>query len=203
MIRILSSALFVTVLLSHSVFSAEPVARSVTPQKLAAPGSPAITDVVLDSQGSLTGTIVSRNGLPVAGKAVTVSQGRKTLGSTKTSGKGQFQVSGLRPGVYQITAGDETSVVRAWTPEAAPPKARKMALLVQGQPVVRGQLEMAGMGPGLATGATLAVGAATIGIGVANGEEIDDTQTEISRLNKQVQDIDNKVDDIQESIADL
>ncbi len=70
---------------------------------------------------------------------VAVSDGARDLGTTVTKADGRFEIRGLRGGVLTLTAGQTKAAVRAWTPKAAPPAARKDVLLVAGQQQTLGQ----------------------------------------------------------------
>ncbi len=120
-----------------------------------------IRDVTLDADGVLSGYLVDVQGKPEAAAAVAVLQGRKQVALTKTNAKGQFEVKGLKGGVYQVTSQKGTAVFRVWKNGTAPKQASKLALLVNDQSVVRAQLEGLGLG-GVST-TTIVVGGAIVG----------------------------------------
>ena len=105
----------------------------------AAPSPQTVSDVVLDSQGHLSGQIVDEQGRPRAGVVVELRQGRRLAAQAVTDARGQFSVAGLSGGLYLLTAGSAQQLFRVWTAEAAPPQARTTVVLVsETQPVVRG-----------------------------------------------------------------
>jgi hypothetical protein len=101
--------------------------------------SPMVTDVALQDGGAFVGQVVDQQGLPVRGVTVQIRQEDREVAGAVTDTDGQFRVSGLHGGVYQVVAGQTSTVYRLWAPQTAPPAARPAALLVSGQDVVRGQ----------------------------------------------------------------
>jgi hypothetical protein len=97
-----------------------------------------VSDVVLTSNGELTGRVVTAQGKAVDGAMITVAQNGKTVAKTNTTENGDFKLASLKGGVYQVSAGQQVQQVRLWNQDAAPPSARPSALIVQNQ-VVRGQ----------------------------------------------------------------
>lgn len=162
--------------------------------------APASTDVKLDDKGSLAGVLVDANGRPTPRMAVELRQGRTKVASATTNTKGEFQFPRLKPGTYQVVADKQSAAVRVWTRDTAPPKSLPKALLVRQSAdgkVVRGQLA----GIDLATGAVLATGAATVTVSGINLSETKDLQDDVNKTNQQVNAINEKVDDIQNSLA--
>jgi hypothetical protein len=117
-------------------YAAEPAAKGAVEKKAAK----APADVVLTSAGKLTGRVITAEGTPVDGATVTLTQNGKDVGRTTSDATGNFAMASVKGGVYQVSAGPTTQVVRVWQPEAAPPTARTSATIVQGT-VVRGQDE--------------------------------------------------------------
>jgi hypothetical protein len=113
-------------------------------QQTAKKAAPIISDVTLGKKGELTGFILDGQGKAVAKSKVVVSFGRKVVAETTTSETGQFRVSGLRGGIYQIAHADGVAVFRVWKNGTAPKSARQNALVVVGTRQVRGQ---DGIGP--------------------------------------------------------
>ena len=140
-----------------------------------------ITDIELDRQGRLRGFLVDTNGKPEALKKVQIRQGKKFLAETKTDRNGEFQVSKLRGGVYQIVSKDQAAVVRVWSNGTAPPKSKDAVLLVTGK-VARGQ----GFIPGGTVAGLLGLGVGITGltIGIVNMQKNDDLQRDINRLER-------------------
>ena len=140
-------------------------------------GGATIQDLALADGGTLRGQVVDQNGQHQRDLLVTISQRGEALAQTKTNAEGRFAVRGLRGGVYVITAGHDSTVVRAWSANAAPPAASSETLLVTSDLTVRGKHHGkggkggAGSG-GFAGGASgwallLAAGAAAAGIAIA------------------------------------
>jgi hypothetical protein len=140
-----------------------------------------ITDIELDRQGRLRGFFVDTNGKPEALKKVQIRQGKKLVAETKTDRDGEFHVSKLRGGIYQIVSDDQAAVVRVWSNGTAPPKSKDAVLLVTGK-VERGQ----GFIPGGTIAGLLGVGVGIAGltIGIVNMQENDDLQRDINRLER-------------------
>ena len=113
------------------VFAAEaPVAKPVKQQ--------AAKDIKLTVAGELNGRVVTAEGKAVDGAAVTISQNNKPVAKTISTASGEFKVSGLKTGLYQVSAGQQSQFVRVWPQDVAPPSAVAQATLVQ-SPVVRAQ----------------------------------------------------------------
>ena len=99
----------------------------------------AVRDVALEPGGILRGQVVQPDGTPVTGARVTLRSANQTVAATSTNERGEFVVSGLRGGVYQIVLGDMQRTIRAWSANTAPATARSGVLLVRSVSVVRGQ----------------------------------------------------------------
>ncbi len=130
-------------------------AEPARPAATTSTARPAIVDVALDAQGNLSGKVLNAQGKAVDGASVIVRQGTREVARAETSAAGEFQVAGLRGGVYQIGTDKQAGTFRVWTKKAAPPSARETALVVskpQGQ-VVRGQV-LGGGEPGVVVGTT-------------------------------------------------
>src|SRR5262245_54052581 len=63
-----------------------------------------INDVALAASGTLSGTVLDRNGHPTAKTKVTITQDGRSVVSAATDKDGHFQVARLRGGVYQVQA---------------------------------------------------------------------------------------------------
>ncbi len=101
-----------------------------------------ISDVELDADGALHGVVVDMHGTPLAKTVVGIRQGNRQAAKTTTDALGQFSAGKLRGGVYEVIAGQQARLVRAWAADTAPPGARKATLIVVGDSVVRGQLPL-------------------------------------------------------------
>lgn len=111
---------------------------SATPPSPAAPVA-AVSDVALSADGLLRGQLLSPQGRGLAGVQVTASSGNRSLGSVTTDAEGRFAIAGLNGGVVTLVAGQTQTVVRVWTPKAAPAAAKSSVLLVDGQSQALGQ----------------------------------------------------------------
>ena len=152
---------------------------------------PKPTDVSLDKRGVLTGTIVDKNGKAAVEADVLVKQGRRLVAKTKTDKKGNFEVSKLRGGVYQILVGDTAAFVRVWADGTAPPKAHDTALIVADGKLVLGQgvIPPADILSGLVLGGTVA----SITIGAINMSNIDDIEDRVNQNNAAINAVQNSL----------
>ncbi len=97
-------------------------------------------DIVLQSEGVLTGRIVDAQGLALANTPVAVQTGGKEVARVLSDAKGNFRVANLQGGVYQVTSTGHQGVYRLWTARTAPPAAAEgLNLVSQSTDVVRGQ----------------------------------------------------------------
>jgi hypothetical protein len=125
-----------------------------------------ILDVSLSKDGKFSGRAVTQNGNPVEGASVVVKQGNKEVAKSVTDRNGQFVMSNLTTGVYQIKSGNTEGTYRMWTEKSAPPSAKPYGLMVLGENGARGQVGVfddygdifivgliaaAGLGVGIAT----------------------------------------------------
>jgi hypothetical protein len=111
----------------------------------------AVRDLALGAGGVLRGQVVNKDGLPDQGALVSLIRDGGTVATAKTDENGAFAVAGLPGGVYAIHSGKASGVVRAWSPQTAPPSASKGVLLVPSDLTVRGQ-ELLGDHDGLSLG---------------------------------------------------
>jgi hypothetical protein len=137
----------------------------------------AIKDIKLTAAGELTGRVVTAEGKAVDGASVTIAQNGKAVTKVVSTQTGEFKASGMKTGLYQVSAGRSAQFVRVWPQDVAPPTAVAQATIVQG-PVVRGQDEFDYLETDeLIIGVTAAT-ALGIGIGalvVANDDDDDGT----------------------------
>lgn len=115
-----------------------PVSEKSTLKK---PRALQVVDVALQDGGVLRGVFVDEQGKPVTKSKVWVRQKNNLIAATETNAKGQFEVPGLRGGVYQVSTVRGVANIRTWAPRTAPPSARRSILLVANREkgVVRGQ----------------------------------------------------------------
>jgi len=105
----------------------------------AARQSPPTLDVALRQNGVLVGLVTTSAGIPQKDTPVILSRNGQVIGRTATDPDGRFALTGLSGGTYELLAGNSPSLVRLWAPGTAPPAAGQDALVVIGDPVLRGQ----------------------------------------------------------------
>lgn len=98
-----------------------------------------VVDVQLDADGKLRGEVFNAKKQPVANAIVSVRASRKEVVRVRTTEKGTFEVTDLKPGVYYIVAGTGHGVYRVWAAKAAPPKAYKQIRMVSDRTLIRAQ----------------------------------------------------------------
>lgn len=140
----------------HPVLAAGPVASQVAQQSQ-------IGDVQLQG-GTLSGRIINSDGELLSGSVLKVSnQANQEVVSVVSSQNGEFAVSGLSTGVYQISSGNSQSTIRVWDTQAAPPSAKQDVLFVSGGPLTaRGQSRLGGL-----SSTSLLVGGAIVAAAIA------------------------------------
>jgi len=117
-----------------NLLAAEPVKKD-TKVKVTAN----IADVTLHKGGVAAGQVVDSQGHTVANLPVSIRHEGKTIVRVKTRKDGTWVAKGLRGGLHQVAVGRDQQVVRLWSPNTAPPTARKLSTLVVSGKVVRGQ----------------------------------------------------------------
>ena len=127
------------------------VAQKPTPNSSSTPSAtPAITqDVALDDNGFLQGVVVNDAGLLQAGVdvLVTAASDGTVVGQTSTNAAGHYQVKLTRGGLYQLSVGQQTTLLRCWAGATAPPVATQQ-LMVSVDPQLRGQISPSACGLG-------------------------------------------------------
>ena len=126
--------------------------------------APTISDVALDTDGNLHGTFVNQVGLPVAGTLVSARQGSGRIHTANTDANGAFTIAGLKGGIWSITAGVQTSWVRTWNANTAPPASKAKFLMVKQSTVVRGQSGDSGLLSAFYSGTLFSIGTGLAGI---------------------------------------
>ncbi|MCA9234375.1 MAG: carboxypeptidase regulatory-like domain-containing protein [Planctomycetales bacterium] len=97
------------------------------------------SDVALAAGGELVGQLVDAQGAPLANAPVSIqSQGREVVQAT-TDAQGQFRITGLKGGVYEIVAPGHYQAYRFWAPRTAPPAATAGVLMVADGDLARAQ----------------------------------------------------------------
>ena len=101
---------------------------------------PCAWDVTLGTGGTLSGHVVDPQGAPRAGVAVALYRDQQQLQADTTGADGQFTLTNLTGGMYQLSDGNTVMVLRCWREGTAPPHATAHVLL-GGQSATRGQVE--------------------------------------------------------------
>lgn len=96
-------------------------------------------EIELGADGTLTGTVLSAQGRPVANAPVMVQYRGIPVARTRANAHGRFAVAGLRGGVHELLAPGSKTAARLWATGTAPAAAKPAALLVAQNRVVRGQ----------------------------------------------------------------
>ena len=107
-------------------------AETAPAQSLGGGTAPEVLDVRLNAEGRLAGQVLDKQGQPVAAAIVAVSADSGELSGATTSEEGEFAASVPRGGVYSLHVGEEATICRVWSAEAAPPHAQDAVLLVTG-----------------------------------------------------------------------
>ena len=97
-----------------------------------------VSDVKLDSDGSLRGVVINLQGVPVANTLVVIHKADREVVRTATDAFGCFSADDLLEGTYRLSAGGLVRRIRTWVASAAPPRAGQLALFVLGNQAVRG-----------------------------------------------------------------
>ena len=106
----------------------------------ASPAQAGPKDVKLTQTGVLVGQVIDAQGQAIAKKPVVVQYKNNLVAAPTTDENGYFALKGVQPGVYRIASMKGVGDYRVWTQETAPPKAASGALLVEGNEVIRGQI---------------------------------------------------------------
>lgn len=107
-------------------------------------------DVIL-SESTLLGRYVSASGAGIKDMRASIRQAGKEVASGFTDAQGNFRVSGLQTGVYEVIIGCRSEFIRVWDHDLAPPKAHPRAQIVrdghlQGNGGTGGALRLMGAG---------------------------------------------------------
>lgn len=116
---------------------------AANPQLVTGAGpSPAVYDVALQAGGAMHGQVVDAQGNSCGQVTVRVvrTSDPTPLAIVQTDSQGRFAVNGLSGGVYRVETPAGASVYRLWAPNTAPPSATTSALVMQGDPTIRGNL---------------------------------------------------------------
>jgi hypothetical protein len=124
--------------------------------------SPQLVDIALTSNNLLQGQLVDRQGVPKANTTVQLSGGSKIVGEGISDEQGVFRIPVERGGVYALSDGETSALVRVWTQQAAPPSAQPAVLMVSDPELTRGALGRGGMDTVIGWAAIIGVTAAVI-----------------------------------------
>jgi hypothetical protein len=190
--RFLKSVVFGLACLGLSMGQAELLAA--TPKAKSTAKKIKVNNVSLDAKGVFHGVVLDKDRKPIGSTEVVIAQGKKVIAKTKTDARGDFQVTNLRGGNYQVVVANQIGHVRLWANGTAPPNATARAYMVS-KPIVRGQGALGGIGAlGGSVGlVTLAAGITTVTLTTINNGDIDDLQKDINSVQNQVTNIANTV----------
>ena len=146
-------------------------------------------DMALDAAGNLQGQVVDPQGKGLDAVQVKLMQNAQELGRTTTDKAGKFQFAGTRNGLYDLDVAGQTTPVRVWSAQIAPPTAKAGVTIVQGNPAVRGQFGF--MDP--MNTSILLLGVAGVTLSAISLGEINDTQRQNRSLQQQLRDLQNQL----------
>ncbi len=132
--RIVLWSAIVALLIPHTATASAATKRSEAARQTV------IVDVALTQNNQLRGQLVNGDGKAKAGTQVTVSSGRQVIGQTVTDEQGLFAVRMDKGGVYALSDGKTSALVRVWTSQAAPPSAIDGILMVSAENISRANL---------------------------------------------------------------
>jgi hypothetical protein len=127
------------VCMPSSVMGAVTSQRGAVATGTAALQGAVVDDVALAGGGRLEGLLLDPRRVPQSGVCVVLRRSGRQVGRFVTGRAGEFVMTGLRGGLYQLVTPRYSRLVRLWTPGTAPPSARQAAVLVVPHTVVRGQ----------------------------------------------------------------
>jgi len=111
-------------------------------QPSATVGRAVVRDIELQAGGELHGQVVDAQNNPCAQVPLRVvrTSDQALVAAAQTDAQGRFALRGLTGGVYRVETPAGAAVYRVWAPHTAPPSAIASALVVQGDPTMRGNL---------------------------------------------------------------
>ncbi len=98
-----------------------------------------VTDVALQDGGVLKGQLVDSSGAPHTNMQVVLAKNGKLVETAKSNQNGQFVVTNMKAGIYQISTPHSSGIFRVWAPRTAPPNSKAGVLMISDGDVVRGQ----------------------------------------------------------------
>ena len=120
-----------------------------------------IVDVTLTQDNLLRGQLVDRQGTPQAGKEMTLAVAGRIAAKTVTDNEGHFALRVAKGGVYVLSDGERSVLIRAWTGSSAPPSAKAGVLMISDENLARGALGGGGISLGTIIGVTAIAGVVT------------------------------------------
>ena len=99
---------------------------------------PVVHDIALGNGGMFSGQLVDAQSVAKAGEKVMLLYESRPLITVATDERGNFRFPGLRGGMYQLVAAGSVENYRLWTPGTAPKGVPSRALVVCGDPIIRG-----------------------------------------------------------------
>lgn len=90
-----------------------------------------VADVVLVG-GNLSGRVVNDQGQLLAGAAVKASFHGQVVAESVSNANGEFVLSNMQTGLYELSTETGSVAVRAWDQQVAPPAGKSQVLLVNG-----------------------------------------------------------------------
>jgi hypothetical protein len=121
-----------------------------------------LVDIALTSNNLLKGQLVDRQGVAKANTKVQLSAGSEVVAEGISDQEGAFRIAVERGGVYTLSDGETSALVRVWTLQAAPPSAKPAVLMVSDPELTRGALGGGGMDAVIGWAAIIGVTAAVI-----------------------------------------
>ena len=121
-----------------------------------------LVDIKLTSDNLLQGQLVDRQGAAKANTKVQLSAGGEVVAEGISDQQGAFRIPVDRGGVYALSDGETSALVRVWTRQAAPPSAQPAVLMVSDPELTRGALGRGGMDTVIGWAAIIGVTAAVI-----------------------------------------
>lgn len=126
-------------------------------------GAPArVVDVALNEHSVLSGQLVDAQGVGKHDCRVRILSDEQVIGEALTDYQGRFSISVPRGGVYTLSDGEASALVRVWTAQAAPPSAKASVLMVSDPELARGRLGRGGLDTLIGWAAIIGVTAAVI-----------------------------------------
>ena len=105
-----------------------------------------IVDVSLTQDNLFRGQLVNREGAPKAKTQMTLASEGQVVARGATDAQGFFALKVEKGGMYVLSDGETSALVRAWTSQAAPPSANNGVLMVSDPDVTRANLGGGGLG---------------------------------------------------------